>query len=61
MNEQITVNSSLEATRLAGSMAGERGGVWSHNPDCTVFVVAQNTSEFAMRKANRWATITVKP
>lgn len=61
MNEQITVANSLEGAKIAGSMAGRLGGVWTSNPECTTFIVAANTSEFACRKANRYATITVKP
>jgi hypothetical protein len=61
MSTTITVSSSLEATRIAGGMAGKMGGVWTHNPDCTMFVVARTTSPRDLMVRNRWLTIKVKP
>lgn len=61
MNEQIntSTSTSLEATKLAGEMAGSRGGIWTHNKAATVFIVAASTHPDSLSKANRWATITV--
>lgn len=56
---QITVNTQLEAARIAGNMAGELNGVWQVNQDCTVYIVSKSTHPDDVRKSARYATITV--
>ena len=56
---EIWVKTSLEATRIAGSMAGSANGVWSHNRDCTTFVVSRSNHPADCTKAARIATIHV--
>ena len=56
---EIRVKTSVEATIIAESMAGRFDGVWSHNRDCTTFVVSRSTNPADCTKAARIATIHV--